>query len=220
MQLDGSTAVFGKPVVEGTHASVPNRGGCPESRAALVDVLRWERDAVPVENDAWVYLANRYHLQPPSGTPLIGWKRFRLNIKAENNWPGIDGSRPLGSEEPSLVARAIIDETRPVRVALPHDAGPDGVTSEGNYFIRINARRLKRGGGEGVAAIVGLPGDCRLVYGEIRQAKYTPLWDSRLFPANPGLRYKDLDGDGVDEILVQGRSWIDPGARDGWSFST
>jgi len=90
-------------------------------------------------------------------------------------------------------------------VATPYRVGPDGKSVSEEVLLLVDAHPLadRR---EGVVALWGQNfGDRRLVYGELEEGEYRPLWDSPLFKSL-GLRlgYDDVDGDGTTEIVLAG----------------
>jgi hypothetical protein len=67
--------------------------------------------------------------------------------------------------------------------------------------------QLTSGGPESIVGILrqaDLVPDGRMIYGEYRDGKPVFLWDSPLFPTRLlSLAYKDVDGDGTQEILLR-----------------
>jgi len=76
-----------------------------------------------------------------------------------------------------------------------------------NILLQLNAYELKPGV-ESVMAFFGQRNsEKRLIYGEIRNGIYEPVWDSPLIGGgNLGRAYEDVNADGVREIVI---SWTE-----------
>jgi hypothetical protein len=139
-----------------------------------------------------------------------------IEVVAED-WEGIPGSRSLDASERKDVFEAVVREARTVPVVTPlaSDTGTD--SAKIRVLVRMDAHSLG-GGVESVVAVVaeefGGPG--RLVYGEKRDGRYVGLWDSPLFRTGYiRMGYRDVDGDGREEIFVNA-TIVGASGRDPW----
>jgi len=133
----------------------------------------------------------------------IRWKSLSARITTRN-FNAIPGSRPLDEGEALQIRNAILAEARTTPVVLPSLPGEDGETATLKITLWLDAHRLIAEGSESIIAILCEEGGAgRLIYGTLRDGKYEPSWDSPLFHAlSLELGYRDMDGDGRDEILV------------------
>jgi hypothetical protein len=86
----------------------------------------------------------------------------------------------------------------------PYTDRPSGPLS---LLILVDARKLKPGNAVSVVAVIKSPyandyhlastaGHARIVYGELRDGKYFPEWDSPMFDdCELQVRYRDFKGD-------------------------
>ncbi len=179
---------------------------CPETKDLLFQVLR-ERGITAFEDDRCVFLVRSDLTVPDPASPLnqlwFRWKRVRL-VPTVTNWDSIPGSRNLTAVEQEEVGSAVFNQARSVPLVVSYDPGPDGESVEVPYDLILDVHRLTPSGNESVIAILGQRNSAgRLVYGELEDGAYKPLWDSPLFSTR-GLQigYEDVDGDGTKEILV------------------
>src|SRR6185503_835063 len=122
------------------------------------------------------------------------------------SWMG-DGHRELSADELSRVAAAVRRLARPPLVAdapLGLERGKPRDTIPLQIFVDVF--KSTPAAPESVVAMYGQGrGLARLVYGELRDGRYVPLWDSPLFNAAlADYSYHDFDNDGVPEIVLRG----------------
>jgi hypothetical protein len=150
-------------------------------------------------------------LVAPENTKLDGtyrygtWKRLRVMTDVVDFEPLINGSRKLTNQERTAVAAVILDQARSTPLLPPTKPDPGSETATLHQLLILDAHRLNPTT-ESVIAILGQQlGDKRVIYGELRDGKYQILWDSPLLPGGiPGLGYRDVDGDGTEEISLRG----------------
>lgn len=189
--------VFGKPVVVNNQLAQLGHIPCPASREQIVQVSESEQYRHWLfENERWVafmWTSQIDHPQP--------WFRRRLDVKETVNqlkeYGDVPGSRWFTADEVKQIQDAV---RRQVRTT------PNGVIREGflTYTAEIGVRllldchRLRKDR----ESIVGA-WDSRLIYGEKTAKGFELLWDSPVLPFERAtIEYNDMDGDGVEEILV------------------
>ena len=202
--LQCARSILGKPVY--ATMSGPRFDSsflCPEGRQELLDQLE-ERKIGVLENDSAVILIPTYR-RPELGDPhyRIRWHKFNdIDVHVQEVDPTPPGSRPLTASEREEISGTILREalTPPLSTPLDADAGEDTANIE--VSLLLDAHRLS----PKVESVVGILGGSRLVYGELQDGHYRVVWDSPL--GGPGIgppTYKDVDGDGVPEIVL---SWV------------
>ena len=203
--------VFGKPVLREAEplGRAVESVSCPASKDEIRKGLEGHQESVLdvrlFELKDWVFLEPEYRLKPEP--PYGRWKKLEI-VPEVRNWAGIPDSRALTPEELAEASRIVFEKARvsPLLAAIV-EPGADGETATVKVPLVFDAHRLaSHSVTESVVAISKATengGTGRLIYGEIREGKYVPLWDSPLFGAlNLQLGYVDLDGDGIKEILL------------------
>jgi hypothetical protein len=191
---------------------------CPASASQLDGIVASAGlKAVPANDWMFVY-PSAWHTRgvpsaqapaTPSGTDL------KVDVRVAD-WK-FDGQREIGSEELNGIAARVRSAARPpIVVDAPlalEDGKPTGTIA---LQIFVDVFKTRASDNESVVAMYGQArGLARLVYGELRNGTYVPLWDSPLFNAAlVDFSYHDFDDDGVPEIVLRGRL-----ARDGWLFT-
>jgi hypothetical protein len=135
-------------------------------------------------------------------------------VSIVRRFPGATDS--LTPEEERRVVREVFDKLRTVPGYLSPEAdqrgiygppSPDGETAILEITLWLDVHRLKPGSPPSVVAVQanGMYGDYgRMAYAELRDGTYRVLWDSPLFVAGDmAIGYLDLDGDGVEEVLLR-----------------
>lgn len=180
----------------------------------------------------WVYLVpeDRFHpeaLKSPVPEPF-SWKRLEI-VRRLERFRLNPGSRHLTPEEERTASAGVFGQIRmvPKGIGAAADqrdiygpASPDGETAVMEMALWLDAHRLASSLPEAIVAFLArgtYGGYGRLAYGEIRDGRYEMLWDSPLFyAANLSLGYSDVDGDGVDDILVS--NWYGNGRAEALSI--
>ena len=211
--------VFGKPVLLGEQRTWPtiDTVPCPAPSQALVEALKKHGHTV-VDCDAWVHLAPSYLLEHDPVGPNVLWKQLRVALKVDE-WGGL-GSRKLSPAERDRIAKIVIEQARPPISYTPQ--GRDPASNDANkvndtisLVLLLDARTLGKGHRESIIATWGQrSGMVRLIYGEMENGVYRPLWDSPHF-GRGWLRmgHLDVDADGVEEIILEA-----PNGRDGMEW--
>jgi hypothetical protein len=188
--------LFEKPVVRSHQTYFLDEFPCPDSKQGFIDILN-QKLLVSFESDDFVYL-----MPSQDWVRDTKWRRLRL-VSRVKNWETFPGSRNLPTEEQEQIRKVIFKVARTAPVAPPWEAGPDGDTAMVENVLCLDVHRLSPEK-ESVIAIWGQESNVRrLVYGELSTKGYAPKWDSPLFDGLfLELGYKDMDGDGVKEILL------------------
>ncbi len=212
--------VLGKPVLwQALFPRAPQDGlvpqvTCPDSREHFIEALQ-KNEAISVfEDDRFAFLAKTGESPAQRGRNIYygyDWKRLAIDFHAITH--PVAGSQDLSDAEQSAVVSSILRNTRGVEVfdvIEPSEAyGSD--TGLLHVWLDIDIVRLGRDTPESVFAFLhastsadsGHDDVVRLLYGEMRQGTYVPLWDSPLMYApHRWISYRDLDGDGIKEILI------------------
>jgi len=196
--------VFGTPVYRNGEPPWPSEQiTCPAPHDELIRAFQKAGFRV-FETPAAVHVAPDWIFLRQPNDLYAHWDAISLTLKVLN-WSGVPGSRTLSDAELSTIARTIERQARTPPVATPYRVGPDGKSVSEEVLLLVDAHPLadRR---ESVVALWGQNfGDRRLVYGELEEGEYRPLWDSPLFKSL-GLRlgYDDVDGDGTTEIVLAG----------------
>ncbi len=205
-------SIFRKPVymtVDGPWFDAEMK--CSSDREQVLRELE-ERKIAVFENESAVLLV------PPRIRPDLGPRRWRIN------WHKFDikfhvmifddpiplGSRALSKEEQDQIAKVILEQAL-VPPLVPGFAHVNGDTGEMNVALILDAHPLSPGT-ESVAAVFGSArGKMRLVYGELAHGVYRMLWDTPVLGGpDLTLSYKDVDGDGIPEIVLR---WTEAGGN-------
>jgi hypothetical protein len=177
---------------------------CSSDRAEVLHELE-ERKIVVLENESAILLI------PPRIKPDVKWQKFdvKLHVMIFDN-PIPPGSRALSKEEQDQIAKVILDQAL-VPPLVPGFAHVAGDTGEMNVALILDAHRLSPET-ESVVAVFGpARGKMRLVYGELAHGVYRMLWDTPLLGGpDLTLSYKDVDDDGIPEIVLR---WTEAGGN-------
>ncbi len=177
---------------------------CSADRAEVLRELE-ERKIAVFENESAILLL------PPRIRPDIKWQKFDVKLRVmifDNPIP--PGSRALSKQEQDQIAKVILDQAL-VPPLVPGFAHVAGDTGEMNVALIMDAHRLSPES-ESVVAVFGpARGKMRLVYGELAHGVYRMLWDTPLLGGpDLTLSYKDVDGDGIPEIVLR---WTEAGGN-------
>jgi hypothetical protein len=205
-------SIFRKPVymtVDGPWFDAETK--CSSDRDQVLHELE-ERKIAVFENESDILLV------PPRISPDLGPRRWRIS------WHKFDikfhvmifddpippGSRALSTDEQDQIAKVILDEAL-VPPLVPGFAHVKGDTGEMNVALILDAHHLSPGTESVVAVFGSARGKMRLVYGELAHGVYRMLWDTPVLGGpDMALSYKDVDGDGVPEIVLR---WTEAGGN-------
>jgi hypothetical protein len=196
--------VFGKPVILNNHLPELARIRCPASREEIVQVAESEHYRHWLfENERWVALMWTSQVDHPHP-----WFRRRLQVNETVNQLKEYGEVPIApanGEEVKQIQDAVREHVR---------TPPNGVIREGfltytadlEMRLVLDCHRLRKDK-ESIIGVWGYSGGYnRLIYGEKTVKGFELLWDSPLIScASWTSEYNDMDGDGVEEILVFSR---------------
>ena len=186
---------------------------CPSSQQGLAREL--EGKAVLVPGEKWdLLIGENSPNSPPLATPPEFWKGVKVTLSIES-WKALDGSRRPSPSELDQLSTAALGAMRPsLGVEAPiakktADGSPAKAIAEINLELLFDIHSLSEAGPESVIGILrekdGGIRDGRLIYGEFKDGKPIFLWDSpRLTTRMLNLKYRDLDHDGIEEILLMG----------------
>jgi hypothetical protein len=194
---------------------------CPMERGDFIAALQ-KNEAISVfEDGRFAFLVQTGESPQRQPNFLYDYKFKKLPIHLKVSRRQSTGSRQLTEPDLQGIAVAILRDTRGVEVLWTIGNSPEAdcmsTSEEIHVQLEVEARRLGKTGPESViAALRASPCDddseqrpmyfidvTRLIYGEIKNGSYEMKWDSPLLYApNDWISYKDLNGDGVDEIVV------------------
>src|SRR5208282_2984238 len=194
---------------------------CPIERGEFIAALQ-KNEAISVfEDGRFAFLVQTGESPQRQPNFLYDYKFKKLPIHLKVSQRQSTGSRQLMEPELQGIADAILRDTRGVEVLWTIGNSPeaDCMTTEEEIQMQleVEARHLSKAGPESViAALRASPCEdpanappmyftnvARLIYGEIKNGSYEMKWDSPLLYApSDWLSYKDLNGDGFDEIVV------------------
>jgi hypothetical protein len=170
---------------------------CPQDKEAL---SQQGLALVKYEKPAFVYFASWSEVSHYMKSELreLGADQPDWELDASVKlWTGPTPSEQLDESAIQAIANAIRTEGRPVPV--PWQRRKDKKVFFVDERLLINSRELR----PNVRSIIGLmPSGGRIFYGELHGRQFELAWDSPLFDSDSGLTYKDLNGDGISEILL------------------
>jgi hypothetical protein len=177
---------------------------CSSDRKEVLHEME-ERQVAVFENESAILLI------PPRIRTDIKWQKFDLQFHVMNfDDPVPPGSRALSKEEQDQIAKVIVEQALAPPL-VPGFAHIVGDTGEMNVALILDAHHLSPDT-ESVVGVFGpIRGDMRLVYGELAHGVYRMLWDTPLLGGSDlRLSYKDVDGDGIPEIVLR---WTEAGGN-------
>ncbi|HEV8394108.1 MAG TPA: hypothetical protein VGQ37_07530 [Vicinamibacterales bacterium] len=205
-----------KPVLLSAEMPRPTPAeACPRSSAELAGLLgRRALKAVPAGDWMFVY-PSAWHTRTLLPREIFAnpmWTEPKLDFRVSSLM--IDGHREIASDELTSIAAAVRLAARPPLVD-PAPLGTEGgkPVDTIRLGVSVDIFRSRASTDESVVAAYQHGALARIVYGELREGRYVPLWDSPLFSASL-IDYYDLDDDGVPEITLRGRL-----GQDGWLFT-
>jgi hypothetical protein len=177
---------------------------CSSDRSESLHELE-ERKIAVFENESAILLV------PPRIRADLKWQKFDVKLQVMNfDNPIPPGSRALTKEEQDQISKVILEQAL-VPPLVPGFAHVTSDTGEMNVALILDAHRLSPET-ESVAAVFGpARGKMRLVYGDLAHGVYRMLWDTPLLGGpDLALSYKDVDGDGIPEIVLR---WTEAGGN-------
>jgi hypothetical protein len=197
--------VFGKPVVTNEQLRSQVRIPCPASREEIIRVAESAQYGYWLfENERWVAVMWPRQIDHPHR-----WFTRRLQVTEAvdqlKQYSEVKGSRWLTAGEVKQIHEAVRRQVRTPSVGVVK-AGSLSYVAEIEMRLVLDCHRFK----DDEDSIVGVwgarNGYSRLIYGEKIANGFALLWDSPLIPARAWtLEYNDMDGDGIEEILVHSR---------------
>jgi len=184
---------------------------CSSDREEVLHELE-ERKIAVFENESAILLVPP-RIRPDIGPRYssIGWHKFDIKFHVMIfDDPLPPGSRALSNEEQDQIAKVILGQAL-VPPLVPGFAHIARDTGEMNVALILDAHHLSPET-ESVVAVFGpARGLMRLVYGELAHGVYRMLWDTPLLGGpDLTLSYKDVDGDGIPEIVLR---WTEAGGN-------
>jgi hypothetical protein len=197
------------------------KAACPMRRDEFIAALQ-KNEAISVfEDERFAFFVQTGESPERQPNFIYDYKFKKLPIHFQVNQRQNAGSRQLTKPELQGIADAILRDTRGVEVLWTIGNSPeaDCMTTEEEIQMQleVEVRHLSKTGPESViAALRASPCDdpanappmyftnvARLIYGEIKNGIYEMKWDSPLLYApSDWISYKDLNGDGFNEIVV------------------
>jgi hypothetical protein len=177
---------------------------CSSDRAEVLHELE-ERKITVFENESAILLI------PPRIRPDIRWQKFDVKLQVMNFDDLVPpGSRALTKEEQGQISKVIFEQAL-VPPLVPGFAHVAGDTGEISMALILDAHHLSPET-ESVVAVFGpARGKMHLVYGELTHGVYRVLWDTPLLGGpDLNLSYRDVDGDGIPEIVLR---WTEAGGN-------
>jgi hypothetical protein len=177
---------------------------CSSDRSESLHELE-ERKIAVFENESAILLL------PPRIRADLKWQKFDVKLQVMNfDNPIPPGSRALTKEEQDQISKVILEQAL-VPPLVPGFAHVTSDTGEMNVALILDAHHLLPET-ESVVAVFGpARGKMRLVYGELAHGVYRMLWDTPLLGGpDLALSYKDVDGDGIPEIVLR---WTEAGGN-------
>lgn len=151
-----------------------------------------------------------HHAKTTSTAAVLGDRRYKWRtlqvVRVVEHQPSPLSGLPLTDEQVQVIGASVESVARPV----PASISPEATSGELlQLSLRVTMDRVRlRPDVDSVVTLIGFERTGRLVYGELRSGSYVPLWDSPLLASvggpNLSWTYRDLDGDGVLEILAYG----------------
>ncbi len=189
---------------------------CPRSRAELNTGLRDK--AVLVSGDRWDLLIGKGYLYPGKTRPEF-WRNVTVKIDFRPWGRGISGSRqptPVELKELGEKALEVIRPSLPVvePIAPKREPGteqPGDTTASFSLELLFDTHRLSPNGPESIIGLFRQSGggavDGRVIYGEYRDGKPVFLWDSPIIRGVAALAYRDVEGYGAQDIVLEAEPW-------------
>jgi hypothetical protein len=183
---------------------------CPASQQDLKTQI--EGKAVLVPGDKWDLLIGKNF--PGVDTPPEFWKSVTVKLSVKS-WEPLKGSRQASASELRELSTAALQAIRPSLGVEPPIADkvdahqPAEAVAKINLEMLFDIRRLSPTGPESIIGVLGQEtggvADGRLIYGEFRDGKPVFQWDSpRMTTRLLNLNYRDVNHDGVEEIVLMG----------------
>src|SRR5208282_4124040 len=198
--------VYGKQALVDTSFQAPSPlSPWPGSIEGLTSVLKTNGVRSFISgNFVFLIPAKFFPPRPPDLSPYLktlSWNKISIATT-------IRPSSDLTASQTEEIGKQVFAQARliPLEVSLL-PAGTSEVTVELNVYLLV-AKSNPNGATPVIAWINGfqtfLTG--RLVYGEILGDKYTVMWDSPLFNSRGQVYFKNVTGDGWQQIVIQSQN--------------
>lgn len=198
--------VFGKPLLLDESSPWPDANvACPTPRQALIGALK-AKSILTFETDDWVFLTHQSWFDATRPLSHAEWKQLKVT-QSVKEW-GLSDSRSLPPTEQQRVAKVIMEHARPPIASTPRGRDSSGRVNDTIHLVLyVDAHVFGKQDKESVVAVYGQEHRARrLVYGDIAGGVYRAVWDSPIVPGDwLSMGYRDLDGDGTAEILLQSK---------------
>jgi hypothetical protein len=201
---------------------------CPMGRDEFIAALQQDEAISVFEDGPFAFLVTTGYSAQRKPNTFYEYKFKTLPILFNVRQVQREGSRKIPEEELQKIARAVLRETRGVEVleAIGNSPGSGCTAAQDQIRVELDveARSMGKDGPQAViSALRASPCDdenepkpenpsdlMRLTYGEMKNGSYEMKWDSPLLCARSDwLTFRDLNGDGVDEIVI----WPSNGQR-------
>ena len=201
--LQCASETLGRPVLRDAEIPWVGRLGClgrEELRSAMQNGGVTTSDA-----GDWMVLHRSYSDRPHEADRRYRWKRLRVAPSLEHQ-PHPTLGLPLTDAQVKEIGERVVKFARPVPPSI--DTEPtEGDTLVLRLRVTMDRVRLKPGV-DSVVVLTGFERTGRFVYGELREGHFVPLWDTPMMASEGGPNlswtYRDMDGDGVPEVLASG----------------
>ncbi len=182
---------------------------CPATVEQLKAQLAGSGVLVPSKD--WDLLIGKGFLPPLGGTPPEFWREVETTMGLGTWGKGPD--RPLTDAELKELAAKALESVRPSLAVMTPVAPRDSDKAKSavariGLELRFDIRKLHANGPDSIIGILREDDSAprgRLIYGEYRSGRPVFLWDSPLLCTRMlSLVYKDVDQDGIKEIVLIG----------------
>lgn len=207
--------VFGKPVVWEFHGLTTPLQSCTEAKPDLQDSLT--RAGIRVmDAGAFTFLVNAQLFQPqparpfsPPPLPPLKWTDIKVTLHLQTIHED-----ELMPKDAQAIAGEILKSARLIPLSV-YKLDAEGYPKKGALDVDLNIAlwqgQLGPAKDESVVAIIhGRPlfSTARLVYGEIKDGKYSMQWDSPLFNVlHADIEFQDVNGDGWKEVVIESTNY-------------
>ena len=183
---------------------------CPRNKEALLKIL--EGSGVRLFEDVeWVYIVPSFYFtnNPADGSyrTRMTWRHIRIVAKAG---PG-PWEHHVSPDEVKTVEREVLRSARmiPLNAPLWYETKKSDEAVL-NLNLKIYKTKLVPDGPDAFVTVIDqmpLYSDSgRLVFGELQEGQYQVKWDSPLLNANGIVQFKDVNGDGNNEIVFMSQT--------------
>ncbi len=175
---------------------------CPTSRSDLLDILKRDGLRYFDAGEFGYIIPSKFFPPLPPGYdatwPQVKWGQIKIAVQ-------IRPAEGMDQKEADDIGREVLERARLIPLDADFNKEDEDIDSL-QLNIYLYEAHLSPSSPTSVLAWVNQLPDAsagRFVYGEIRDGRYVMLWDSPLFSdaGNPG--FQDVNGDGIEEIVMQ-----------------